>query len=181
MRPDELRRRFPALMKHFSDTDGATLLEALEPRHFEEGETLTRYREHADTLHLIVSGSVAIHVLQQGENLVLGQAVAGCVVGEVGLVEPGPASASLEAREEVDTLALTHERFERLCREAPSAASSLLRAISTELVGRLRNSAHDILRRVDDHAWMRLRAREDRGGWLDRIAALVRGTAGSAT
>jgi CRP-like cAMP-binding protein len=178
MRSDELRRRFPALLKHFSEADAAALGAALTPQHFETGETLTAYREPADTLHLITGGSVAIHVMQEGENLVLGQAVPGCVVGEVGLVEPGPASATLEAREPVDTLALPHERFEKLCREEPSVASSLLRAISSELVARLRNSGHDILRRVDDHAWMRLRAREDRPGWLARIAALVRGAEG---
>ena len=94
----------------------------------------------------------------------------------------GPASgialATLTALEETQTLDLTHEDFEELCKENASAASALLRSISHELVHRLRNSSGDILRRIDDHHWMRVRAQEDRKGWLDRIAGLIRGVAG---
>ena len=115
---------------------------------------------------------------RSGEELLLGQAGPGCVVGELGMVEPGPSSATLTALDDLETLDMTHERFERLCRESPAAASALLRSISLELVHRLRNSSNEILRKIDDHHWMRVRAQEDRKGWLARIASLVRGGAG---
>ena len=41
MSPDELKRRFPTLTKHFSPTDCEVLLEALVARRREQGERLT--------------------------------------------------------------------------------------------------------------------------------------------
>ena len=180
MSPDDLKKRFPVLTKHFKKADLETLLGALQANSWARGQELTRYGEDGRTLHLVTQGALSIHVDQEGEELLLGQAGPGCVVGELGLVEPGPSSASLTALEDLQTLDLTHERFEQLCRESPSAASALLRAISLELVHRLRNSSREILRRIDDHHWMRVRAQEDRKGWLARIASLVRGAAGGA-
>lgn len=178
MSPDELKKRFPALTKHFKKADLEAFAGALSPRSWDKGEQLTRFGEEGRTLHLVARGAVSIHVDRGGDELLLGQAGPGCVVGELGLVEPGPSSASLTALDELETLDLTHERFEQLCREKPAAASALLRSISLELVHRLRNSASEILRKIDDHHWMRVRAQEDRKGWLARIASLVRGAAG---
>lgn len=178
MSPEEFRKLFPVLTKHFTDDDCRTLLGALVSRTFPAGSTLTRYGELGHALHLVLSGSISIHVERQGEDLLLGQAGPGCVVGEIGLVEPGPSSASLQALDAVETLALEHDRFETLCDEAPTAASALLRALSLELVHRLRYSSDAILRRVGDHQWMRVQAEEDRPGWFGRVAALVRGVTG---
>jgi len=179
MTPEQLKQRFPALTKHFKPTDLAVLAAELQPASWPAGAALTRFDERSQTLHLITSGSISIHVEQEGEDLLLGQAGAGCVVGELGLVEPGPSSATLTALEDVTTLDMDHDAFERLCRDHPATASALLRSISNELVHRLRSSSRDILRRIDDHHWMRVRAREDKKGWLARIAALVGGGDGA--
>jgi CRP-like cAMP-binding protein len=175
MTPDELKQRFPTLTKHFKAKDLTVFADKLRPASWPSGESLTRFDQRSETLHLITSGSISIHVEQNGEDLLLGQAGAGCVVGELGLVEPGPSSATLTALEDVTTLDMSHATFEALCKESPATASALLRSISHELVHRLRNSSRDILRRIDDHHWMRVRAQEDKKGWLARIASLVRG------
>ena len=178
MTPDQLKQRFPTLTKHFKEADLAVLSSELKPASWPAGETLTRFDERSDTLHLILSGSISIHVEKEGEDLLLGQAGAGCVVGELGLVEPGPSSATLTALEDATTLDMGHETFEQLCGTHPGTASALLRSISQELVHRLRSSSRDILRRIDDHHWMRVRAQEDKKGWLARIASLIRGSEG---
>jgi SulP family sulfate permease len=175
MMPDQLKQHFPALTKQFKRADLEVFVERLKPGTWPAGTALTRFNEASRTLHLITSGSISIHVEQEGEDLLLGQAGAGCVVGELGLVEPGPSSATLTALEDVATLDMDHDAFEQLCQDSPSTASALLRSISQELVHRLRSSSRDILRRIDDHHWMRVRAQEDKKGWLARIAALVRG------
>lgn len=179
MTPHELKQRFPALTKHFKEDDLSVLVERLEPASWPEGSSLTRFGERSETLHLITGGSISIHVEQEGEDLLLGQAAAGCVVGELGMVEPGPSSATLTTLEDVTTLDMKHAGFEQLCRDSPGTASALLRSISHELVQRLRNSSRDILRRIDDRHWMRVRAHEDKKGWLARIASLVRGNEGA--
>ena len=172
---DELRQRFPAITGHVSDADAQALLDSLEPRHFQEGSMLIRHGEHADTLHFVTSGQLSIHVEAEGQDLLLGQAGPGTVVGEVGLIEPGPASASVVALEDTATLALERGHFDVLTKNHPAAASALLTALSHELVARLRHAADDVVRRIDDHHWMRAEAAADRPRWFQRIAALVRG------
>ena len=90
MTPDQLKERFPALTKQFKAADLAVFAAELKPASWPAGAALTRFAEQSRTLHLITGGSVSIHVEQDGEDLLLGQAGAGCVVGELGLVEPGP-------------------------------------------------------------------------------------------
>ena len=171
----ELRKRFPTLTAHVSDADVEALLAALEERAFPVGSKLVRHGEHADTLFLLLDGRANVHVVAEGQDLLLGQAGPGAVVGEVGLIEPGPASATVEALEPTTTLALRRDRFLALSQSSPAAASALLRALSRELVERIRSASDDVVRRIDDHHWMRAEAEKDKPRWFRRIAALVRG------
>ena len=177
----EFQKAFPRLARGLSEKESASLLAALTPRHLPPGTKLCTFGEHADTLHFITAGQVASRVNAGGETLFLGQAGPGGLVGEVGLIEPGPASATVEALEPVSTLSLDAAGLERLCREQPGAASALLGTLSLELAHRVRRSSTDIIRRIDDHAWMRAEARRDRKGWLERLADLVHGNAGDAS
>jgi CRP-like cAMP-binding protein len=176
----EFREVFPRLGKSLSDREAAGLLAALAPRSHATGASLCTFGERSDTLHLITGGQVAIRVKAAGETLYLGQAGRGGVVGEVGVIEPGAASATVEAMEPVTTLELDSKGLERLSRDEPGAASALLLALSLELAHRVRGSSTDILKRIDDHAWMRAEARRDRKGWLGRLARLIHGGEGDA-
>lgn len=176
----EFREVFPRLGKSLSEHDAAGLLAALTPRAYSNGERLCTFGEPSDTLHLITSGQVAIRVKTGGETLYLGQAGRGGIVGEVGVIEPGSASATVEAMEPVTTLDLDSKGLDRLSRDEPGAASALLLSLSLELAHRVRGSSTDILKRIDDHAWMRAEAKRDRKGWLGRLARLIHGGEGAA-
>ena len=63
----------------------------------------------------------------------------------------------------------------------PSEDGAELVELSLELVHRLRSAGTDIVRRIDDHQWMRMEANRDREGWLGRIAQLFRGHQGGAS
>jgi CRP-like cAMP-binding protein len=174
----EFRQVFPGLVRDLSEDESSSLLAALTPRTHAKGARLSTFGERADTLHLVTRGQLAIRATASGETLLLGQAGRGGVVGEVGLIEPGPASATVEALEPTSTLDLDPAGLERLCDEQPAAASALLLALSGELAHRVRRSSTDILRKIDDHAWMRSEAKRDRKGWLARMAQLVLGSQG---
>jgi CRP-like cAMP-binding protein len=176
----EFRQVFPRLTRNLSEGETKALLAALRPREHASGAHLSTFGERSDTLHLITGGQVAIRAVQAGETLYLGHAGRGGIVGEVGLIEPGPASATVEALEPLTTLDLDAAGLERLCSEQPAVASALLGALSLELAARLRRSSTDLLRRIDDHAWMRAEAKRDRTGWLARLAHLVHGAHGDA-
>ena len=172
----EFRDVFPRLATDLDDEEVSRLLRALTPRSFAAGTNLCTFGEVADTLHLITSGELAIRVTAAGETLYFGHAGRGGTIGEVGFIEPGTASATVEALEAVSALSLDHQGLERLCRTDPPVASALLLALSLELARRVRRSSTDIVRRIDDHAWMRAEARRDRTGWVSRLAALVHGS-----
>ena len=180
MDADEFREVFPRLARHLSEGETTSLLAGFSLRTHATGTQLCTFGAPADTMHLITGGEVSIRATSSGETLLLGQAGRGGMVGEVGLIEPGAASATVEALEPVTTLALDSAALERLCREQPAAASALLLALSAELAQRVRRSSTDILRRIDDHAWMRAEAKRDRRSWLARLSDLVLGTQGDA-
>ena len=168
MDANEFRQVFPRFARSLSENETKSLLAALTPREYADAARLCTFGEPTDTLHFITSGQVAVRATQAGETLYLGQAGRGGIVGEVGLIEPGPASATVEALEPVTTLNLDAAGLDRLCAEHPAAGSALLSALSVELAARLRRSSTDLLRRIDDHAWMRAEAKRDRKGWLAR-------------
>ena len=178
MDANEFRQVFPRLARSLSEAETTSLLVALTPRTHADGARLSTFGERTDMLHLITSGQVAIRATQAGETLYLGQAGRGGIVGEVGLIEPGPASATVEALEPVTTLDIDAAGLERLCAQQPAVGSALLSALSVELAARLRRSSTDLLRRIDDHAWMRAEAKRDRKGWLSRLADLFHGEPG---
>ena len=110
MNADQLRERFPALTKDIPDAECEALLTALNPRGHAAGDCLTTWGEPSNELHLVLSGALSIHVEKDGEDLILGQAGAGAVVGEVGFIEPGPSSATMQVLEPAETLAMSHDQ-----------------------------------------------------------------------
>ena len=57
----------------------------------------------------------------------------GDLVGELSALDEEPRSASIEAIEPVQALAMTHERFRALLRERPDTALTLMRELSARL------------------------------------------------
>ena len=65
--------------------------------------------------------------------------------------------------------------FQKTCDEQPEAASAILRVLSLNLARRLRNSSADLVRRIDDHEWMRAEAEADQPSWFGRLVNIMTG------
>jgi NTE family protein len=101
------------------------------------GQTLFRQNEVADALYIVITGCLGVIVRDSnGQDTLVSRIVAGETVGEMGLLDGGPRSATVEALRDTELLRVDKSSYERLVERHPE---SMLALISL-LVRRLRNT-----------------------------------------
>lgn len=106
----------------------------------EPGEDIIREGERQDTLFLVVSGLVHVQTLQGGRSLLLNTLRAGDSIGEISVLDPGPASATVSANEFSVLWTIGRDRLESFMEARPLATAKVLLNIATLLCKRLRKS-----------------------------------------
>lgn len=123
------------------DAELETLAAACRARRFKRGEILFHEGDAANTLLLIQSGQVKIlRVDDHGEEWILHVVGAGEYLGELSLVDGAPRSATAQALEPVEALALYREDFLALMRRHPEVAL----AVMGELAGMVRRLSDQV-------------------------------------
>ena len=134
---------------------GSPLEGLVNGRTLKPGETLITQGEPSDTLYLVDSGSLAVH-LNTGEGpLELGTTVRCGWVGELGMLVPGAASATVVARTQARVVPIPHARYVDLLKREPRAMGTALLNIARDLARRLRR-ASDAAVRPDAQGHLRL-------------------------
>ena len=100
---------------------------------FRKGEMLMQEGEMGDALYLIVDGEVEI--ILKKNNKVLAQLGKGEPIGEMGILDSAPRSASVIALTDVETLKIEQEAFDELMTDRLEIAQGVIRV----LIKRLRN------------------------------------------
>ncbi len=131
---EELIRRvlFLSTVPLFRELSGENLeniAEILEDRTYGAGESLMELGEAGDSLYLITSGKVRVHIGSQ-ELAVLD---AGAVVGEVALLDDQPRTASVTAIEPVTALRLDRLDFDQLLSAYPQMGRGIMRVITERM------------------------------------------------
>jgi CRP/FNR family transcriptional regulator, cyclic AMP receptor protein len=101
--------------------------------HFAEGQVLFREGDLPDSVFRILSGSVDILRELDGDPILLGTVGAGQFIGEMGVVENRPRSATARAASEVEVEILTPTEFFDQIARSPQAARELIRRLSQRL------------------------------------------------
>jgi CRP-like cAMP-binding protein len=101
----------------------------------QEGAANTSY------LVLVLHGEVVVESvgLHRADSLVLGVVGPGSVIGEMGLFDGEPRSATCRAATDVDVALLSRDALTELTRGAPQAANKLLFVLLARMTGRLRS------------------------------------------
>ena len=94
--------------------------------HFAEGKVLFRERDTPDCVFRLLSGAVDILRELDGEPILLGRVGAGQFIGEMGVVENRPRSATARAASEVEVEILTPTEFLDQIAGSPQAARELI-------------------------------------------------------
>jgi CRP-like cAMP-binding protein len=118
------------LFRHCTPKELARLASITDEAVLETGQVLCRQGEVATAAYVIDDGEASVKIGTQ----VIGTVATGESVGEMGLLDYRPRSASVVARSPMKVYVIDARRFESVLEEAPTLARSLLR----ELTGRIR-------------------------------------------
>lgn len=105
------------------------------PRTFARGGVLMRQGEVAETVHVITRGRIRVERSHPSlmEPMVLAELGPGEVVGEMGVLDGEPRSATAIADEPTETREVTAPLLAELVAQHPLIASGLLRILSSRL------------------------------------------------
>jgi CRP/FNR family cyclic AMP-dependent transcriptional regulator len=130
--------QFPSLALGLDASQLDALLMALEPEEVAAGETLITQGSPSDALYLVWDGWLEIELA--GRTRALSRLGPGEVVGEVSLLDPGPATATVRSDAGCTVLVLRRARLEQLWAEHPAIATRCLAYLSREMAQRLRRT-----------------------------------------
>jgi CRP/FNR family cyclic AMP-dependent transcriptional regulator len=120
-----------ALFQHCTPKELARLAGITDQAVLETGQVLCRQGEVATAAFVIDDGDASVKVGEQ----VIGGVSAGEIVGEMGLLDYRPRSATVVANSPMKVYVIDARRFESVLEETPTLARSLLR----DLTGRIRD------------------------------------------
>src|SRR5215831_17233588 len=106
---------------------------AMTRTHFAEGQILFREGGPPDCVYRLLSGAVDILRELDGDPILLGTVGAGQFIGEMGVVENRPRSATARAASEVEVEILTPTEFLDQIARSPRAARELIQRLSQRL------------------------------------------------
>jgi CRP/FNR family transcriptional regulator, cyclic AMP receptor protein len=122
-------------------------------RRFNKGQALFHQRGSADRVVVLISGRVKVaRLTQDGKEIVLAFRGAGDLLGELSAIDDEPRSATVEAIEPVEALAVPSRDFRSFLIAYPEVSLLLLQMISHRLRDadriRVEYGAHDTVGRV---------------------------------
>jgi len=144
---DTLARQLRALpvFALLSDEDADALSRGCFVLELAHGELLFAEGQPPDHLYVVLDGEAQVSCLTPGaDEVVVGRAHPGAVLGEMALFDRSVRSASVRAQGPTRVLQIPGARFGDLVQEAHPAAWTLLRAIREQLVERLRGVAERV-------------------------------------
>jgi CRP/FNR family transcriptional regulator, cyclic AMP receptor protein len=134
---DMLCEHFPGLAAELDPGDLEALTAAFQRHDAAAGEALVAEGTTTDELFLVCDGSLEITVAAAGGEHRLAQVGPGAYFGEVSLLDPGPAGASVVTDQGAVTLRLSRPAFEALRASNERAGAALtgevLHSLSTRM------------------------------------------------
>ncbi len=138
----------PNALVHLSLEEARVVVSSMTPRYIAANTTFIREGDAADDgfMALLLEGEVVVEsiTVSRTEPLTIKVLGPGSLVGEVGLVDRAPRSASVTASTNVLCAILTRDALETLIAQSPGIGAKLLLAISANLAERLRDNARKL-------------------------------------
>ena len=132
------------LTRHLGDQARARILPRFTEEHHAPGDVLLRQGDLSDSLLLLSSGRAAVEVGTDDEVLRVAVLYPGVVIGELGLLEEAPRSATVVAIDEVRAFRLTRAQLMEVRRVDHLAYSRMIEQLLTGLAERLRETTREV-------------------------------------
>jgi len=142
-RAAEMLRANTALMQ-LSHEEARAVVAYMRPRKIAEGTTFIREGDTADTdfMLLVLDGEVTVEtiVVSRTQPITVSVLGPGNLIGEMGLLDGSPRSASCTAMSDLRCAMLTRAGLNQLLYDDPRTAAKLMMAISLRIANRLRDN-----------------------------------------
>jgi CRP-like cAMP-binding protein len=134
----------PTALARLTQAEARLVVGLMTPAHFTSGTCFIREGDATDTgfMALVVQGEVVVENIIVSRTAPITTAVLGpgCLVGEMGLIDEGPRSASCTAGSDLYCAVLTRDAFYTLVVREPALAAKLLLGVTSLIAARSRES-----------------------------------------
>jgi CRP-like cAMP-binding protein len=137
-----------------------------------DGEAILREGVSSSCLFVLAAGELVVTV--GSRNVVVATRGPGALLGEVGFVDEGPATATVTARGAATVLRLDHSVLEQLATDDPRAAAVLLRHVTRVMAQRIAAGSSGLLE-LQAGGQVGLRKPKPPAGWANRLFGWVVG------
>ena len=138
----------PTCLADLSKADARTVASAMKFHQVQQGAVFIEEGEvaHTDFMVLILEGNVSVEseAASADGGIVMSCIGPGSLIGEMGLLDGGPRSATCAATTELEVAVLSREAVLDLIKDNPAVAARLILAISKRLSDRLREANQNI-------------------------------------
>lgn len=138
----------PTDLADLSKADARSVVNFMKFQQVEAGATFIREGEvtHTDFMVLILEGDVSVEseAASADGGIVMSHIGPGSLIGEMGLLDGAPRSATCAAMTDLEVAVLTREAVLELIKDNPAVAARLMLAISKRLADRLREANQNI-------------------------------------
>jgi CRP/FNR family transcriptional regulator, cyclic AMP receptor protein len=135
----------PTALMQLSEEEATVVVSYMRPRIISEGTTFIKEGDVRDTgyMMLILSGEVTVEniIVSRTSPVTVNVLGEGSLIGEMGLVDGEPRSATCTATSTVRCAILTRSALERLMNDQPHIGGKLMMAVSLRIAERLRDTA----------------------------------------
>jgi CRP/FNR family transcriptional regulator, cyclic AMP receptor protein len=134
----------PEALTSLSLEESRVVISFMTPRFYEAGTTFIKEGDSGDDgfMALLVEGDVVVEriTVSRTDPVTIRVLGPGSLIGEIGLVDHEPRSASCTASSDVWCAVLTREAIEAMIAQRPAIAARLLLGISANIAERLRDT-----------------------------------------
>lgn len=138
----------PGALFQLSPEQARAVVSYMQPHRVAEGTTFIREGDRSDTdfMMLVLDGEVTVEsiVVSRTAPITVSVLGPGSLIGEMGLVDGEPRSASCTAATDLRCAILTREAMTQLLEEDPHTAARLILAISHRIAERMREGAEKL-------------------------------------
>lgn len=133
-----------------SRDDALEVVSYMQPKLAKAGEVLIREGEtlHSDFMILLMEGEVTVEssVPAAHDSMVVSILGPGSLIGDMGVVDGGPRSATCTAATDLALAVLTRDAIARLIDQAPAVAARLLMAMAKRMADHLRETNRKLMK-----------------------------------
>ncbi len=134
----------PTALMQLGIDEARVVVSYMKPMRIPEGETfISEGDKQTDFMILVLEGDVTVEsiVVSRVSPVTVTVLGVGSLIGEMGLVDGEPRSASCTASSDLRCACLTRERLEDLINDDPRTGAKLMMAISLRIAVRMRDTA----------------------------------------